>query len=75
MLDYFQRAPEHGLNPEVFHYLEIKRLVDKFYDRKKISTPEEAYQTMFMLELKTAELLIAYSKCFAIWGCKSTKNF
>ncbi|MDB5119679.1 MAG: hypothetical protein JWN56_897 [Sphingobacteriales bacterium] len=61
MLDYFRRAPEHGLNPEVFNYYEIKKLVDKFYDKREITTPDEAYHTMALLELKTAESLIAYS--------------
>ena len=75
VLDYFNRAPEHGLNQEVFHYSEIKRLVNKFYDKKKIATPEEAYQTMVMLELKTAESLIAYSNAMQYGVVSPRKTF
>ena len=75
VLNYFQRVPEHGLNPEVFHYSELKRLVDKFYDKKKIATPEEAYQTIALLELKTAESLIAYSNALQYGVVSPRKTF
>ena len=50
-------------------------MVDKFYDRKKIATPEEAYRTMVMLELKTAESLIAYSNALQYGVVSLRKTF
>ncbi len=61
VLDHFSKAKEHGLNPELFNYTELKQLVDKFYNEKSIKTPGEAYRNMALLELKSAESLIYYS--------------
>lgn len=61
IVEHFSKASQHGLNPEMFNYSEIKQLVDKFYDKKKIKTLEEAYETMALLEIKSAEALITYS--------------
>lgn len=61
VLEHILKASDHGLDSEMFHYTEIKHLVDKFYDKRKIKTLDEAYQAMALLEIRSAEALITYS--------------
>ncbi|MGB4775893.1 MAG: L,D-transpeptidase, partial [Daejeonella sp.] len=61
VLDHFSKAGEHGLNPELFNYTELKEMTDKFYDQKSIKTTDEAYQAMANLEIELAESLLFYS--------------
>lgn len=61
LLTYYQKAPEHGLSPDLFDYSELKLLLDKLYDKKGIKTPEEAYPIIAYAELLSANSLIKYT--------------
>ncbi|HCN82337.1 MAG TPA: L,D-transpeptidase, partial [Sphingobacteriaceae bacterium] len=61
LAERYSQASSHGLNPEYFHYSEIKTLTDKIYGKKNIKTKEEAYRDIARLELLTASSLISYS--------------
>jgi len=58
---YFQKAADHGLNPDLFKSTEIATLINKFYKKKGVKTLDEAYHDMAELELLTANSLITYS--------------
>lgn len=58
---HYQKANEHGLNPELFQTAEITQLLDKFNQKKGIKTLDEAYQDMAKLEILLANSLINYS--------------
>lgn len=60
-VDYYQKADEHGLNPELFKGDQIVALVNKFYQKKGVKTLAEAYHDMAELELLSANSLILYS--------------
>jgi murein L,D-transpeptidase YcbB/YkuD len=59
--DYYDKADEHGLNPRMFQSEEIRELLAKFYDKRQITTVEQAYDDMAHLELMAANSLINYS--------------
>lgn len=59
--NYFNRATEHGLSPELFQAKEYQMLVGKLYDKNAVKTTEEAYQELIQLELLSANSLINYS--------------
>ncbi|WP_423146235.1 L,D-transpeptidase family protein [Rubrolithibacter danxiaensis] len=61
ILNYFQKATDHGLDPEFFHYTELKTLADKIYDKHGIKSADEAYKSIARLEVLTATSLIDYS--------------
>lgn len=58
---YYQKANEHGLNPDLFKADEIAKLVNKFYNKKGIKTLDEAYHAIAELELLSANSLIKYT--------------
>jgi len=60
-VEYYQKASEHGLNPELFKGQQIADLVNKFYQKKGIKNLNEAYHDMAELELLSANSLILYS--------------
>jgi murein L,D-transpeptidase YcbB/YkuD len=60
-VSYYQKAHEHGLDPEMFKADEIAKLINKLYDKKQITTIDEAYQVIARLELLSANSLIRYS--------------
>jgi murein L,D-transpeptidase YcbB/YkuD len=57
----YNKASEHGLDPSIFYPEKVEALLNKFYDKKKIKTTDEAYQDMANLELLLANSLISYS--------------
>lgn len=61
LVQYYQRAPEHGLQPKMFNYPKIQTLLDKFYDAGAIKSTDEAYRDLANLELLSANSLINYS--------------
>jgi len=61
MLDYYRKAGMHGFNPDMFQVDKLAGLIDKFYDKNAIKTPDEAYHAIAELELFTANSLINYS--------------
>lgn len=61
LLQRYQQATSHGLNPDIFNYSELKPLVAKLYDKKGVKTVEEAYQTIARIELLTANSLLKYA--------------
>ena len=58
---YLKKSGEHGLDPKIFQAEEINNLVNKFYSKDAIKTPEEAYETMARLEVLLANSLISYT--------------
>ncbi|RCH56307.1 L,D-transpeptidase [Mucilaginibacter hurinus] len=61
LVEYYNKAPEHGIKPQIFQAPAINALVNKLYDKKAIKTLDEAYQTIAELELAAANSLINYS--------------
>jgi murein L,D-transpeptidase YcbB/YkuD len=61
-LVYFGNAPEHGLNPEKFHYTRLKTLINRLYERKGIRKLDDAYRDIAETELFTADALLSYAK-------------
>ena len=59
--NYFTKANEHGLSPEMFKATALTALIGKFYDKEAIKSKEEAYQSLADLEIMTANALINYS--------------
>jgi murein L,D-transpeptidase YcbB/YkuD len=59
--EYFDRAADHGLNPEFFKAKEYKELTAQLYNEKGLKTTEEAYHVLARLELLAAGSLIQYS--------------
>lgn len=59
--EYFAKASEHGLNPELFRTKEYTELVNKLYHKNGIKTIDEAYQDLAKLEILSASLLMRYS--------------
>jgi murein L,D-transpeptidase YcbB/YkuD len=73
LLNYFDRAAEHGLNPEFFKAKEYKQLTDNIYDKNGINTTEEAYREIARLEILSANSLIKYSNALQ-YGVVSPKR-
>jgi len=73
MLNYFDRAAEHGLTPELFKAREYKELTDHLYDKSKVTTTEQAYEEIARLELLAANSLIRYSNALQ-YGVVSPKR-
>lgn len=73
MLNYFQKADEHGLDPKLFQPKQISSLVNKFHNKNSIKTISEAYYDMAKLELLTANSLINYSSALQ-YGVISPKK-
>lgn len=61
MIAYYQKAGEHGFEPEMFQANKINEILDKFYDKTAIKNSDEAYHAIAELELYTANSLINYS--------------
>lgn len=61
LASYLKRADEHGLDPKMFQAEQVNNLVNKFYSKDAIKTPEEAYETMAELEVMLANSLINYT--------------
>lgn len=61
LVDYYSKAPQHGLKPQIFQADAIKAMLDKLYDKKAIKTLDEGYKTIAELELAAANSLITYS--------------
>jgi len=59
--DYYLKADQHGLNPEMFNADQLRALVYKFYDKQKIKNINIAYQEIAELEVAAANSLISYS--------------
>jgi murein L,D-transpeptidase YcbB/YkuD len=59
--NYLSRSGEHGLDPKIFNAETINQLVAKFYDKKAIADPKEAYTELAKLELALANSLINYN--------------
>lgn len=70
---YYQKANEHGLDPNLFKADEIAKLINKFYNKKEIKTLDEAYHAIAELELLTANSLIKYSNAMQ-YGIVNPKN-
>lgn len=58
---YLKKSGEHGIDPKIFQADELNNLVNKFYSKDAIKTPEEAYETMARLEVELANSLINYT--------------
>ncbi len=61
MLQRYQQASSHGLNPEIFNYTELQPLINKLYDKKGIKNVDEAYKTIAKIELLSANSLVKYA--------------
>jgi len=61
MVAKFRKANEHGLDPKLFKPDQITALMDKFYSKTAIKTPEDAYRYISKLEILSANSLIDYS--------------
>jgi len=59
--NYYSKAGEHGLNPQLFKPDSIRSLVNKFYTKNGIKTLNEAYYTMAKLEILASSSLLNYS--------------
>jgi len=73
LLSYFESVAAHGIDPAYFKTEEYKQLSAKLYDKKGISTIEEAYTDLVKLELLTANSLINYSNAMQ-FGVVSPKR-
>lgn len=58
---YYQKAGDHGLNPQMFEAAQIKQLINKLYTKNCIKTANEAYRDMAELEIAAANSLINYT--------------
>lgn len=61
MVDFYEKANEHGFDPKMFHPEEIRALIDKFRDKRAIKNVDEAYHVIAELEILTANSLVKYS--------------
>src|SRR5581483_6623739 len=61
MLEYYRRATDHGINPNLFSPDEMEKLVNKFQGKNAIKSAQEAYYDMAKLEMMAANSLINYS--------------
>lgn len=61
MVAKFRKANEHGLDPKLFKPDQMTALMDKFYSKTAIKTPEDAYRYISKLEILSANSLIDYS--------------
>ncbi|RZK82715.1 MAG: L,D-transpeptidase [Pedobacter sp.] len=59
--EYLNKSNEHGLDPKIFNAAQVNSLVEKFYDKSAIKSPEEAYQQLANLEIAAANSLINYA--------------
>lgn len=59
--DYYHKANEHGINPQIFQPDAIDSLVSKLQNKHAIKTLDEAYHDMALLEMTAANSLINYS--------------
>ncbi|WP_187774887.1 L,D-transpeptidase family protein [Pedobacter sp. BS3] len=75
LLDYYAKAPEHGLSPDYFNYTELKPLIDKLYDKHAIKTVNEAYRVIAHTELLVANSLLNYSSAIQFGVVNPRKTF
>jgi murein L,D-transpeptidase YcbB/YkuD len=61
MIDYYQRSGTHGFTPNMFQTEKLSELVELFYNKDAIKSPDQAYHAIAELELYTANSLINYS--------------
>ena len=73
LVSYFNRAGEHGIDPEYFRSAAYEKLCQKLYDKKGIKTTEEAYHDLAALEILAANSLINYSNALQ-YGVVSPKR-
>jgi L,D-transpeptidase YcbB len=59
---YFDKANQHGLNPEIFHADSIRAIVARFQKKNGIKTLKQAYHDMAEFEILSAGSLLNYSK-------------
>jgi L,D-transpeptidase YcbB len=59
---YFDKANEHGLNPQIFHADSIRAIVARFQTKNGIKTLKQAYHDMAEIEILSAGSLLNYSK-------------
>src|ERR1700744_6290562 len=71
--NYYLKADEHGLNPNLFQADKLRSLVYQFYDRQHIKTLDEAYTAIAEIEINAANSLIAYSNALE-YGVINPKN-
>ncbi len=72
LINYLQKADEHGFNPDYFHTTELKDLLQKAKNTK-FKNVEEAYPILADIELFSADGLINYSN-FMTYGAVNPKN-
>ena len=72
-VDYFQKANEHGLNPEIFQAESLKTLITKFQTKKGIKTLKEGYDDMAKVEILAASSLLNYSNAL-LYGVVNPKK-
>lgn len=60
-VNYYEKANEHGLNPQMFMADSIKSLINKFNAKNGITNLNEAYHDLAELELLASGSLIGYS--------------
>ncbi|RVU02492.1 L,D-transpeptidase [Mucilaginibacter limnophilus] len=58
---YYSKAPEHGLKPQIFQADTLQALIDKIYNKNAIKNLNEAYRDLARLELIAANSIIRYS--------------
>jgi murein L,D-transpeptidase YcbB/YkuD len=73
MLDKYHKAYEHGIDPQLFKPAQISALIDKFYNKDAIKTPEDAYRYIAQLEIMASSTLIDYSSALQ-YGIISPKK-
>ncbi|MES2277450.1 MAG: L,D-transpeptidase family protein [Bacteroidota bacterium] len=61
ILNCYNKANQHGLDPRIFQTAEIDTLLHRFYNKKGIKNLNEAYRDIAQLELLLANSLINYS--------------
>ena len=59
--NYYQKAGEHGLTPQMFQSDKVRMLISKFFTKNGIKTLDEAYRDMAELEITAANSLINYT--------------
>ena len=61
VLDYLNKAGDHGLSPQMFQAEKLKALIFKFADRRSFHSINEAYHDMAELEITASGALINYA--------------
>jgi murein L,D-transpeptidase YcbB/YkuD len=59
LLYYLEKSEEHGIDPSIFHVVEISRALSRLKS-KQITDLNEAYQLLAKVEVLSSDALIAY---------------